>query len=226
MQDIAKVFNGAFAYVIYYRKELTKALCIPFSILILLEIIEASIELSGFTQFFMGIVYVLAYTVLAVTTHRIILLNESSVPEWGLNTITRREIRFLWYSIVSGLVLLLPLLLALIPVIGWLLALIATPYVLGRISLVFPAIATDKHWDFADSWNHTKHHQVLMAATVFVLPLVFSVPNIVLATIPYASVPAGIVASLATIFVIAALSSAYKLIELQGVVHREDHRES
>ena len=155
MDNISKVFSGAFSFVYINRITLFRTLSLPFTILVILTIAEIVLDLNEIWALVWGEVYCLVHTIFAVTKHRIILLGEKSIPEWGLRRVSMREIRFILYSFGIGLLVIPPALLATIPVFGWVLAFVAISYVLGRLSLVFPAIATDQNWSFQDSWVHT-----------------------------------------------------------------------
>ena len=187
--DIRKVLIGAFGYVYEYKVELTKALLFPFIIMILLGLYEPESETINWSYYFVtALGSIFMYVVIAITTHRIILLGPSSVSQWGLYTPTKRELYFLLYGIGIAIIMMPLGLLALIPVIGFPLSVLLFTYVLGRLSLVFPAIAIDRDWTFTDSWNATKHHQITMMIVVVVFPFVIELPEKLLSNLPYTSI--------------------------------------
>jgi len=52
-----------------------------------------------------------------------------------------------------------------------------------------------------------------MIATVGIFPLIFSIPEYLLSHLPYSKIPENLLSSLMTVFVVSALSVAYKLIQ-------------
>jgi len=212
---IKRTICGAFGYVYEYRKPFAKALLVPISILVLLGAIPIQ-EASSALMVLLNIVPLFIYTVLAIITHRIILLGPESVSEWGLYVPGKREFYFVLYSIGFGL-LMIPLgFFALIPAIGWALAVLATIYTMARLFLVFPAIATDQGWSFSDSWTATKNHQVLMMVVVAIFPFVIGIPEQVLNHVPYAGAFVNLLSAFTMVFVVAALSVAFQVITESG----------
>jgi hypothetical protein len=104
-------------------------------------------------------------------------------------------------------------LLAIIPVAGWIGAIILGTWIVSRLSLVFPGIAVDRGITIPLAWELSKNHQVALVVTVIVFPLVLSVPYFLLSLMPWSYVPASIVDTAMTVFTIAALSIAYREIE-------------
>ena len=213
MNNIFTIFLGALSFSYHYRNCLFKALIAPLVILSLLAMAEHTLELTNFWSIPLKVIDSLTYTVFAITIHRIVLLGEGSVPEWGLRKISMREMSFFIRSIGIGLLLIAPGLLIFVPYLGWILALVSIAYLLGRLSLVFPALATGQEWTFKDSWTATKEHQFMMAVVAAVIPLIVALPVIALAFIPNTEVFSVILSLLTTIFGIVALSLAFKLVQ-------------
>ena len=152
------------------------------------------------------------YAVLAITTHRIILLGPESISEWGVYVPRKREFYFVLYSIGLGLLMIPFGFLALIPTVGWFIAALAIIYMMARLSLVFPAIATDQGWTFSDSWKATRNHQILMMVVVAIFPFVISIPEQLLSHVPYIGVFVSLLSACSMVFVVAALSVAFQVI--------------
>ena len=219
MDNILTIFFGAFSFVYQYRRCLFKALIVPLIILLILAIVEKTIELTNFWSILLTVIDSLTYTVFAITIHRIVLLGEESVPEWGFRKISMREISFFIRSIGIGLFLMAPGLLIFIPYVGWVLALVSIAYLLGRFSLVFPAIATGEKWAFKDSWKATEEHQLMMAIIAAILPLVIALPTIILIFIPNTEIFTVVLSLITTIFSVAALSLAFKFVHDESQAH-------
>lgn len=201
-----------------YRKPFAKALFIPITILVALGALPIQQPWSA-SMALLTIVPVFIYTILAITTHRIILLGPDSVSEWGIYMPRKREIYFVFYSIGLGLLMIPFSLLALIPAIGWVIAVVAIIYLMARLSLVFPAIATDQGWSFSDSWKATRNHQILMMIVVAIFPFVISIPERLLIHVPYTGMFVSFLSALTMVFVVAALSVAFQVITENGEIN-------
>lgn len=209
--EIWKTIAGAFGYVFEFRKSLIKALIVPIAAMVLIGFAHPlELGISGYIA--ISLLSLIMYTIIAVTTHRVILLGPSSIPEWGALKPTKRQFIFILYSIGMGLCLIPIGFLGLIPTVGSYIAFLAMAYLLGRFSLVFPAVATDQDWSFSDSWEATKKHQVLMLVVVIVFPIVMGIPEKFLSSFPYMQALVNVISSLTLVFVVAALSVAFKVI--------------
>ncbi len=209
---------------------LVRALITLFVLLIILYFVQ--IKLTGsylwilFSVFSAGI-----QTLFAITVHRVVLLGPEAVPQWGLWKWTRRETVFILHFF--GLMLMmLPLTLFTragpvsepSAISGMLVAYVGLCWLWGRLSLVFPAIATDADVSFKYSWEQTKGYQGVMFGVVMIFPITISAftmflnflpltldnPETYLEYITFINFAAHIVTTLTTVFVIAALSIAYQ----------------
>lgn len=208
-----EILTKAFRYVYGYRMQLGKALLFPLSIMAAIGLYESDSEsISWLSLITVFLAEILVHTVVAINTHRIILMGPPSVPEWGIFKPSKRELIFILYSISIGLITIPLSLFALIPIIGFPVAFLAIAYVIGRSSLVFPAVATDHRWTFSDSWRATKNYQILMMVIAVGFPIIMGLPEFLLGFFPHATMLAKIVSVLTFVFVVAALSIAFKAI--------------
>ncbi|QOC22375.1 hypothetical protein IC757_15395 [Wenzhouxiangella sp. AB-CW3] len=152
--------------------------------------------------------YLAATVLVAVVVHRVMLLGDAVSrdrrPSW-----TFRETWFALHLFAVLIVVMLLLVLAAFPVIGWLLALLAIGYVVGRLSLVFPGISVDRAVSFGYSWRLTAGHGFSMFMLVAFIPCVLFIP---LAWMPdtWWGVPLRVALGFGIeIFAIACLSLAY-----------------
>ena len=87
---------------------------------------------------------------------------------------------------------------------------------IGRVSLVFPSIAIDRKFDFADSWDATKNHKLMMFFTVVLLPVVIYIVLYIveemLIYIPGVVYILDLFSIFVMIWMIAALSFAYQIV--------------
>jgi len=211
MEKIKIIILGAFGYGYEYRVVLGKALLFPTVLIVSLGVLSES-DVTHPARMAIGVGQWIASTLFAVTIHRIILKGSGSVPKWGIYKFGTREFRFLIYVFGIALLMTPVALLVFIPYIGYFISVVLILYFLSRLSLVFPAIALNQSPTLADSWRATKDHKITMFLIVVIFPLVISIPEVLLGFIPYISVFVSLVSCFTAIFVIAALSVAYKII--------------
>lgn len=245
--EIRRTIWGAFGYIYEYRDSLAKALVVPITIIAAANIIFSNPEGNSFeTGFMLGVPlfvsYFYFYFIVAINTHRIILLGPRSVPTWGIYIPGRRELYFFLYSIAIVFIASLPVfpftfavrLLAPTsgsPFASFFAMLLPIPILVGflyffaRLSLVLPAIATDQGWSIRDSWSATKDHQFSMIVVIGIFPFILGIPSMLLEflaelpdpgaalnLLPYLKGVAAIVSSLTMVVTIAALSVAFHII--------------
>ena len=193
------------------RAVLSKALLVPFALYMLLDAISA-LKLAVPVTYAVFILNVAVQTVFAITTHRVLLLGPGSVPKWGLYKLSKRELYFVAHLLGLGLILLPLGLLTFIPFVGGILAIVLYCWLVGRLSLVFPAIAIDQGVSFKYSWELTKNYQLLMFLVVIIYPILLAIPALFIGLVSNMSYIVSFLSTLATVFVVAALSVSYKLI--------------
>lgn len=215
-KNIKRAIIGTFGYVFEYWKTLGKALLIPFLLLLAIDLYEYEMESPNVgLVILLTIISVFLNAIFAITTHRVVLLGPDSVPTWGLYKLTGREIKFVLYIIGLGLLMIPAGLLSIIPLVGFVLMILLIAYLAGRLSLVFPAIATDYPMTFGESWQATENHQLFMVAIVVVFPIAIAVPEALLGYVPYGGILISVISLLTTVFVVSALSMAFKIIKEQ-----------
>ncbi len=176
---------------------------IPTALLYLLTInlIRFLIPQTGEVSFttaiwaYVAIVFLIpAYTFCAVTIHRLVLLGPGSVPWYGQLSVSRRELKFAGYVIGAWAVFYL-LFAANSSLITSILnesdlvelfasggainilifAFFVTPaaYVLARISMGFPAIATDHYSGWRGAWRLSRGNSLRLFFVTMVVPWVY-----------------------------------------------------
>lgn len=207
------IITNAFRSLNQHKKKLAKSLLVPIIILAILEFLNTGAE-EGNDQIISGILDLFIYCLIAIITHRVIIIGPESVPTWGLFKPTSREVSFLIHFVAISL-FLTPFALLLLAIPNTPISLtvpvfsIIYVYLISRISLVFPAIAVDSGWGFSDSWQATQKYQMVMLGVVLVFPLAISGLSL-LVKLLLKSVLMDIVFSiLGTILMVAALSSVY-----------------
>lgn len=187
-----KIINTTFKSVFEKKIILMKAMAVYTFLMILIDYINlknvvyvegrAEIE-SGFLFFITALLTYFILLLVAISTHRILILGKDSIPTWGLFEFSKRE----WSFIVNGLLMGLIVAAAILPVVllgvslgntGVLLGIVVFLFVsfilISRFSLVFPAISVDDDMSLSDAWNFTKNYKLLVFITVILFPLIFS----------------------------------------------------
>jgi hypothetical protein len=222
--NLKRAVIGAFGYIYEYKSALAKALLLPLLLMVAISYLE--LQSSNFSiLIILMVVSMFIYAIFAITTHRIILLGPQSVPTWGMYKLTKREARFVLYAIGLGLLTVPFSVFVFIPFIGVIFFLLAMFYLMGRLSLVFPAIATDNPLTFAGSWEATKEYQLFMIGVVAIFPAVISIPEILLYEIPYMEFLGSLFSLATTVLTVAALSMAYKILK-EGINPPESFKEN
>ncbi len=218
MQDSLKPIELCFASINANYKHLAKALVLPIIAYLTIVAFMLAEGTSITALWVLRFATLIPVTLIAVTTHRIILKGPDSVPTWGINRFGWREIKFT-LSQYLVLIFLIPIyILFFIPYVGFLLGSVASAYFLGRMSLVFPSIAIENKFDFKDSWDATKNHKLMMFIVVAVFPFVLGMIGFMLGRIEGAAIVIHVITIITTVYIIAALSIAYQIvIEPEGV---------
>ena len=160
-------------------------------ILITLQMIRPVIStvLGSLTEFVILIPYVPAFTVFAVTCHRLILLGDDSVPWYGLSKWSKRESRFIGWSLLGWLALAAISMLVMFFSLGlagsslqslpvtWVeyaayFVMIPGVYVVARFSILLPATAVDQRHDLTWAWETTERNGWRLVLVVGTLPFV------------------------------------------------------
>lgn len=214
---IKKTLLGAIGYVIEYKFIFIRILILPCIFMSFLELLIHD-GMSFWLSIFIMISEWLVYVLLAISTHRVILLGPDSISTWGFYIPGARELQFFGTAFVLGL-LMIPfsilsqaVSISQFSIGGWIIPFFLAAYFWGRLALVFPSIATDNAWTFQDSWNATKNYQVLMIAVVGIYPLLIELPATLISLLPYTAVIYTTLSLISLIFVVAALSVAFLII--------------
>lgn len=114
---------------------------------------------------FLGLVF---YVVIAVTTHRLVLLGPQSVSKWALFSWAGREIKFFLYALslmaVSFLLMMIPIPLMIPVILGFI-------YLIARLSLVFPSIAVEHSASLQRAWQLSDNYRWQMVLISMLYPM-------------------------------------------------------
>lgn len=168
----------------------------------------------------------LLQTLVAINTHRIILLGPDSVPKWGLIDWSMRETSFTLYVLLMSLVAIPLAIFVLIPPVGFIITIGIYSVVFTRWSLVLPSTAIDKPIGLKGAWQLSSKHSLYLFTVVFVFPIIFAVllfsPIYLLPDSDFFIAYVSLATALITIFGISNLSVAYSHIANKI----EDHQTS
>lgn len=199
----AEIVKNTFNKLLKNKAHLTTALLWPLGFLMILDYILPTIMQEQFGETLspttLIVPLLLINVIISVTTHRLFLLGDDSVPTWGLGKLTKnREVKFMINTFLLGFVAIIPALviffilkffigfsgldntiiiegITLGLVVNIFLTSIAVAYILSRFSLVFPSTAVDEPLTFWQSWAITKDYQWIMFSSVIIFPVVFGI---------------------------------------------------
>lgn len=224
--QLSRIVFEAFYVVWWNRITFGKALAIPFALFTVLDFLDL-LDIPDLLARAFSLLTLLVSAVFAIVTHRLVLLGPGSVGEWGLRSITRRELLFAGYLIAISVMALLPgaamsLLVKSteLPLGPFLVAaLIIYAYLFSRFSLVFPGTAVDEWVTPGRSWRLSRHHQLHLFFVVVVFPMLLMLPSFISMLLPsMLDVLIGsILSTLMLVFTVAALSIAYReIVRVEG----------
>jgi hypothetical protein len=213
---ILDTLTEAFGSLIEYKAQIIKVLAAPFIFLVMFSLFEffysdkIPLTISFAVPFLIGMTA-------AITIHRIILVGEKSVSISRLFKIKKRNIRFIGNAIAVILLITPLLFLSVIPVFGKPLALFIIFYFFSRVSLVFPAIASDNSLTFLQSWkatNNFKTQQLVLIVGILLITLI--VIGFLIHAIPGVGWLASLIVFIMLIYMSAVLSIVYRNIAKLG----------
>ena len=186
------ILRDTFASVFEEKDALFKALIIPTLLLMFFNYFGAFDVNNLYLSIPIIVLTIIINITISITTHRILLLKENSIPTWGLFKLSSREGKFFLSTFALGLIIILVGVLTMAgvmlfealftnflnPTINAIIIvfiLFAILSVMSRLSIVFPAISVDKNITFTDSWNYTKDYKLLCFITIIVFPALFAI---------------------------------------------------
>lgn len=203
-----KAVAATLYYLYQYRRELLQALLWPLLAFIVIDYLSPEEPDSPLWGGILLITFIIQVLV-AITVHRIVLLGPGSVLRWGTLGWGRRELRYALHAVGLLLIIIPVAALAVIPVIGGLLAVAVVTWVVARLGLVFPAIAIDQEFSFKDSWRITANHQLLVLLVMFVNTVVLA---LLPALLPRVFLVSSVISLTMVVLQIGLLSMVYQLI--------------
>ncbi|ONF45207.1 hypothetical protein BTO32_01675 [Marinobacter lutaoensis] len=207
---LAFILGGAIKDVLWNIGPLSKALALPFSVIILISVLF-SFELSPLSELLLIIFGGIVQAVLAVVVHRVLILGKNAVPQWGITKLSKREASFFLHAFFLSFLAIPFLPLLFIPGVGWVLCLIGTSWLMGRLSLALPGVAVEGGVFFNESWKITRGYQITITLTTMVAIAATYGPRGLSLLGPEMAVLSIIASAIGTILAVAVLSRAYLL---------------
>jgi len=179
---VGDTMKAAYASVFGRFAELIRAALVPLAMSFLLYGLMLAVRGTPAVVVLVELLSLLPYTLFAVAWHRVVLLGQAAMPTPVMPVWQRRHWRFLGYTLIVtaltyGFSLLYAPLIAALLVEGstvnlWqslllMFMLLFGTYVVLRLSFVFPAVAVDESYRFADSWRHTKDQGLRLLGAMF-----------------------------------------------------------
>jgi hypothetical protein len=183
--DVWKVVTGAF--LIPWRNRVTFAVALTNPVLLIASLqlsryyINAYLPFTNWLSWGFGLLDILLYTMLAVTCHRLVILNLKNVTSFAALRWSSRETRFFFRIIFIGLIVnVLSAIGGFFLSIYYIAMMILPLYLFARICPIFPAIAVDKKASLKWAWNLSENNGWRLFFIYFVLPCIFSGPMFLL----------------------------------------------
>lgn len=177
-----EIINDTFILLVKKKNILIKALIIPFILLMIIDYYNKSFTtpnitniFSDFTLVFFLVLSLIISIIVAITTHRVLLLEENAVPTWGFFKFGLREFKYLSSSFIIGFLCVPSFLFLFIPIVGIPITLIVVLMIFSRMSLVFPAIALDEEMSIWESWNKTKTYKLITFFSIVIFPMIITI---------------------------------------------------
>lgn len=208
--EFITIIQEAFTSVNRVKGVLARALVLHLLIFLSLEVVAYYTELSQAAEIGVAVIGSFVYILVAITTHRILLLGPGSVPGHGVIGFSMRELRYVMYVIGISLIVIPGLLLHFIPLLGAVFFFVFLAWIWGRSALVFPGVALNEEFYLQNSWDKTKGYNFMMAMVVTIYPVLLKMPAYFIEDIQYGSFINVFLNMVATVLEVSALSMAYK----------------
>jgi len=192
----AEVIRDALSVTWERRRPLATALLVPAGMILLLELLQMPFEgtkaLKSSALFLvLELLKIFPLTIVTISLHRIILRGHESVPKFGITKWTKRETRFLGWSLATSGLCLLVFFLCFLPLVFFtpsvfdiggqgsggtttdmLIYLIFLPaaYIFARVVLVLPATALDLRPTLSSASSLSKGNGWRLALLFLILP--------------------------------------------------------
>lgn len=217
--EALKIIKEAILSIAELKNVLMRALVIHLAVLL---VIDAAyyLDISKVGEALLSMADAAICILVAITTHRVLLLGPSSVPGYGIISISKRELKYFMSAIGIGLLFIPTFIFAYIPIIGVVICLVLFVWLAGRLSVVFPAVALDKDFSFKDAWELTSGFDFPMLLIVGAYPIILAAPLELLYKIPFGFFIGSFFYLVTVVLTVASLSMAYKYLSEKALTHQ------
>lgn len=193
---VFSIVRAAFQFVWDKKARLLRALAVP---VVLMFVADHAFTFAkdDFMQLIPHFFQTLIFILFAITCHRLALLGDQDVPDYGMLTWTKREWQYLgWVLVIMVICMLISFVTTSLIASSiiknveagarvesfqftrslFYLAFIPVMYILCRLSVLYPAIALDQEVSARWAWQLTAHNGWRMTLIVGLLPWVLYIP--------------------------------------------------
>ena len=161
-----------------------EALLIPFAIMLTIWWTWAAVadDISAIVGWLFYALLAISFCIIAMVTHRLVILGPDGVPKLGIRMWGMRETRFVsvFFALYGGFYLLISLIslvyegkgvsaLAILGIFSLILV-FGYGYIFARLSVLFPSIAIGNRIDVKKAWNMTDGNSFPLFILVIILP--------------------------------------------------------
>lgn len=191
---VTATVHAAYATVFGRLGPLVKAAVLPLALALAISMAALTMGERPVLEVGLVVLSFVPYTIFGVAWHRLTLLGADRAPPSALPAWRGRHWRFFGYAIAMQIIVQLiavtavPFVQALaggpqqvtsgsaFAMAALLLIVLSVPYVLARLSFVFPAAAVDERYGLHHSWSHTKGQGLRLIAALFLaaVPIMLS----------------------------------------------------
>lgn len=203
---------------------LLKVTVVPIILMFGLEALRAAtLTLETYQVFLFQIADSIIWALFAISIHRVILLGESSVGPLGNIRLKSRELMYIAYGFLIGIVIgFIVFFLGLIPILGFILAITLTAIFLSRISILLPAVAVDNNIGVRRVWELSDGYTLTCVGSVVLIPLILAFPLYFQTDTLYSSIVTVVYGSIVMIVSVTLLSNTYKNLINIGIRRDEE----
>ena len=236
-----RILDLTFYLVFKHKVALIKALAIPLLLIIILSKLSLMYSSMYVGLACLGMIFLINVNI-AITTYRILLLGDNSVPTWGLFKISKREFSFLLNTFLLVLIMTPVIIAMAIPfalnlsstiiTVTTMVSVLTIFILFSRLSLVLPSIAIDNRITFKDAWDYTQNYKMLTFFSIIIFPaiitavigLIYKLIIMFLVTVVSTQMALlyPVLDLFLTVFVISALSATYSVIKEEHPAYLKD----
>lgn len=176
--------HAAYSTVFGNVAQVVKAALLPLALALAISMVALTMGQQRVLEVLLAILSFVPYTIFGVAWHRYSLLGPDRAPPSALPAWRGRHWRFFGYAVAMQIIVQLIAVMAVpfvqamgggpqqltagsaVAMLAVLLIALSVPYVLVRLSFVFPAAAVDERYGLQHAWTHTKGQGLRLIAAL------------------------------------------------------------